>query len=115
MKKILMITALLMMPAVGCASSSHVPDDYIEYTETTYVYVPVKGKVIWLDSGWHSHGFHKHRHYGKHGGWHKHTNGRLYKKKYVKKKKVKRVKRKLVKKRHKHRVKGKSGFYVHSH
>lgn len=89
MKKILMITALLMMPAVGCASSSHVPDDYIEYTETTYVYVPVKGKVIWLDSGWHSHGFHKHRHYGKHGGWHKHTNGRFYKKKYLKKKRVK--------------------------
>ena len=112
MKKILMISALLMIPAVGCASSKHVPDDYIEYTETTYVYTPVTTKVVWHNSGWHSHGLYKHRHYGKHRAWHKHTNGRFYKKKYVKKK---RVKRKRIKKRHKHFIKGKSGFYVHTH
>jgi len=89
MKKILMITALLMLPAVGCASSSHMPDDYVEYTEVTYEYVPAQTKVIWYDTGWHSHGFHKHRHYGKHRSWHKHANKRFYKKKYLKKKRVK--------------------------
>ena len=106
MKKLLMISALLMMPAVGCASSSHVPDDYIEYTETTYVYKPVMSKVVWHNLGWHSHGHYIHRHYGKHRTWHKHVNGRFNKKKRVKR---------VVKKRHKHFVKGKSGFYVHSH
>lgn len=107
MKKILILSALLMIPAVGCASSKHVPDDYIEYTETTYVYVPVKSKVVWHDTGWHSHGLYKHRHYGKHRAWHRHTNDRFYRKK--------RVKRKRIKKRHKHFIKGKHGFYIHSH
>ena len=68
--KYLVFVLAMVFSSVGCAASFHVPGDYVEYE---YVYVPVRTKKVVTYYSPHSH---------------KYKKKRVYRKRYLKKRRV---------------------------